>query len=155
MGFCWPRISSMSCFTEKKGMRCCSSNTSIMSLEGRLLHRFEHGRAFPRRVTSRSTETPRPPCRAFVLGTKQFYSVSLRGLPPPWELRLAPSWREVVTAPFRGHCAALAAQYTGRWQLVQSEKVVRQCESRLEQLPASGRAILRKLCSGEDKIGFG
>ena len=28
-------------------MTCCSSNTSIISVEGRLLHRFEHCRAFP------------------------------------------------------------------------------------------------------------
>ena len=26
-------------------MTCCSSNTSVMSVEGRLLHRFEQGRA--------------------------------------------------------------------------------------------------------------
>src|ERR1700733_4201559 len=35
------RIWSMRWFTEKKGMMCCSSNTSMMTAKGRLLPRFE------------------------------------------------------------------------------------------------------------------
>ena len=43
----------MSCFTGKKGMTFCSSSTLMMSAEGLLLNRFEHGQGIPLTFTRR------------------------------------------------------------------------------------------------------